>query len=83
VIYKPTSSAWIAALAPVKLRGIYTAIAYQCWSIGYFIGPILGGWAIDRPAVILGFWLGVGGSTVLGAIVLLWLGRLGADSLVD
>ncbi len=83
VIYKPTSSAWIAALAPVKLRGIYTAIAYQCWSIGYFIGPIAGGWAIDRPGVILGFWIGVGGSTLLGAIVLVWLGRIGGDSLVD
>lgn len=83
VIYKPTSSAWIAALAPVKLRGIYTAIAYQCWPIAYFIGPILGGWAIDRPDIILGFWVGVGGSTVLGAIVLVWLGRIEADSRLD
>jgi MFS family permease len=83
VIYKPTSSAWIAALAPVKLRGIYTAIAYQCWPIAYFIGPILGGWAIDRPDIILGFWGGVAGTTLLGAIVLVWLGQIEADSRVD
>jgi len=38
----------IAELAPDSLRGVYLAISYQCWSIGYFIGPILGGWAIDQ-----------------------------------
>ncbi len=71
VIYKPTSAAWIAELAPANLRGIYTAIAYQCWAIGYFIGPILGGWALDQPADVTDrFWLGVGLSTGVGLLVL-------------
>lgn len=71
VIYKPTSSAWIAAISPSSMRGAYTAIAYQCWAIGYFIGPIFGGWAIDQPAAITHkFWLVVGLSSGLGLLVL-------------
>jgi MFS family permease len=71
VIYKPTSAAWIAELAPPNLRGIYTAIAYQCWAIGYFIGPIFGGWALDQPVEVTDrFWLGVGLSAGLGLLVL-------------
>jgi MFS family permease len=71
VIYKPTSSAWIAELSPPNLRGAYTAIAYQCWAIGYFIGPIFGGWALDQPiAITQRFWLIVGLTTGLGLIVL-------------
>jgi len=49
-IYKPFAPVIIAELAPDSLRGVYLAISYQCWSIGYFIGPILGGWAIDQPS---------------------------------
>jgi MFS family permease len=71
VIYKPTSATWIAELAPSNLRGAYTAIAYQCWAIGYFIGPILGGWALDQPVAVTHlFWLAVGLSTGLGVLVL-------------
>jgi MFS family permease len=71
VIYKPTSATWIAELAPPNLRGAYTAIAYQCWAIGYFIGPIFGGWALDQPIeVVRRFWLGVGLSAALGLLIL-------------
>ncbi len=71
VIYKPTSATWIAELAPPNLRGAYTAIAYQCWAIGYFIGPIFGGWALDQPMVVIDrFWLVVGLSAGLGLVVL-------------
>jgi MFS family permease len=70
-LYKPTSSAWIAELAPASLRGVYTAIAYQCWSLGYVIGPIVGRWAIDQPrAMAQNFWLGVAASTLVGLLVL-------------
>ncbi len=76
IIYKPTSAAWIAELAPNSLRGIYTAIAYQCWAIGYVIGPIAGGWALDQPHQVTElFWLVVGLSTVAGLLVLLALQR--------
>ncbi len=71
VIYKPTSAAWIAELAPASLRGVYTAIAYQCWSLGYIVGPIVGGWALDQaPPLRQTFWLVVGLSTVVGIGVL-------------
>jgi MFS family permease len=71
VIYKPTSATWIAELAPPNLRGAYTAIAYQCWAIGYFIGPIFGGWALDQPMGVTDrFWLAVGLSAGLGLLVL-------------
>ncbi|NJN48694.1 MAG: MFS transporter [Alkalinema sp. RL_2_19] len=71
VIYKPTSATWIAELSPPSLRGAYTAIAYQCWAIGYFIGPIFGGWALDQPAdVTHRFWLIVGLSGGVGLLVL-------------
>jgi MFS family permease len=71
VIYKPTSATWIAELAPPNLRGAYTAIAYQCWAIGYFVGPIFGGWALDQPIeVIRRFWLGVGLSAAVGLLIL-------------
>ncbi|MEB3291924.1 MAG: MFS transporter [Synechococcales bacterium] len=70
-IYKPTSSAWIAELAPVKLRGVYTAIAYQCWALGYIIAPIVGGWALDQPpGITQKFWIAIGISTGLGLLVL-------------
>jgi MFS family permease len=76
VIYKPTSSAWISELAPANLRGAYTAIAYQCWTIGYVIGPILGGFALDQsPNITHMTWLGVAMSSLLGLIILLLLNR--------
>ena len=57
-IYKPFAPAIVAELAPESLRGAYLAISYQCWSIGYFIGPVLGGWAIDQSrAIARGAWV--------------------------
>ncbi|MEA5572485.1 MFS transporter [Calothrix sp. UHCC 0171] len=71
IIYKPTSSAWISELAPAHLRGAYTAIAYQCWTIGYVIGPIIGGWLIDQSHDVAQYtWLAVALSTLSGLVVL-------------
>jgi MFS family permease len=76
VSYKPTSAAWVAELAPNSLRGVYTAIAYQCWAIGYAISPLAGGWALDQPAPITQkFWLIVAISTLAGLTVLQVLQR--------
>lgn len=75
-IYKPFAPAIIAELAPNSLRGVYLAISYQCWSIGYFIGPILGGWAIDQPrATRHHSWLVAVIGTVCGLVILQFLGR--------
>ncbi|MBF2063559.1 MAG: MFS transporter [Calothrix sp. C42_A2020_038] len=71
IIYKPTSSAWISELAPASLRGVYTAIAYQCWTIGYVIGPIIGGWAIDQSRnVAQNAWLAISLTTLSGLAIL-------------
>ena len=90
--YKPFAAAMVAELAPESLRGIYLAISYQCWSIGYFIGPLLGGWALDRSeAIAHNAWL-VAAATTIGGLALLYLlsqrppsqsPPLEADSVID
>lgn len=71
VAYKPFASAIVSELAPEALRGSYIAISSQCWAIGYFIGPVIGGWAMDQSAVIADrFWLGAAATTVIGLVVL-------------
>lgn len=49
VAYLPSASALVADLAPSSRRGVYLSINSQCWAIGYFIGPVLAGWTLDRP----------------------------------
>ena len=74
--YKPFATAMVAELAPVSLRGIYLAISYQCWSIGYFIGPLLGGWALDQSTVVShNAWLVVAATTLAGILLLFLLSR--------
>jgi len=47
------------------------AVSSQCWAIGYFVGPLVGGWAMDQPASIAHkFWLAVAASTSVGLLVL-------------
>ena len=58
ITYAPTASALVADLAPPSLRGIYLAINSLCWALGYFIGPSLGGWALDLSrSWVYGYWL--------------------------
>lgn len=58
VAYKPFSVAIVSDLAPESLRGAYMAVSSQSWTIGYFFGPICGGWAMDQSAAVAhGFWL--------------------------
>jgi MFS family permease len=72
VTYKPFFWSMVSDLAPPTLRGIYIAVASQCWTMGYFAGPFVGGWAMDQmPQVAHRFWLAVAFSTVL-CILLLW-----------
>ena len=73
VAYKPFFVATVSDLAPPSLRGAYLAVSSQCWTVGYFIGPLLGGWAMDQPALVAQrFWLGVGLSTAV-CVALLWV----------
>jgi len=70
-IYKPFAPAIIAEFAPESLRGVYLAISYQCWSFGFFVGPILGGWAMDQsPAIAHSLWIATAVSTLFGLVML-------------
>ena len=79
VSYTPSASALIAELAPESLRGIYLAFNSQCWAVGYFIGPAMGGYALDRSAdFVRSYWLVCGASIFLGILILQILKRLSA-----
>jgi len=52
VIYGPSASALVGNLAPVASRGIYFSLESECWAIGFLVGPIFGGWALDHPALV-------------------------------
>lgn len=75
VAYTPAASTLVTELAPKKLRGVYLALNSLCWAVGYFIGPPLGGWALDR-AIRDEFWLGCAIAPLLGIAILMWLDRL-------
>ena len=76
VTYTPVASGLVAELAPESLRGVYLAINSQCWAIGYFIGPPLGGWALDHAQFTGYFWLLCAGSVLLGIGILQYLNKL-------
>jgi MFS family permease len=76
VTYTPVASGLVAELAPESLRGVYFSLNSQCWAIGYFIGPPLGGWALDHPQLINYFWLICAASIFLGLVILQYLKRL-------
>ncbi len=77
VAYTPSASAIVADLAPPSLRGFYLGLNSQCWAIGYFIGPPLGGYALDRSRDFADlFWLAAAASIIIGIIILLYLDRL-------
>jgi len=72
--YIPAAAAFVAELAPDSGRGIYFSMYSQSAAIGYFIGPSLGGWALDRSRAIAdGFWLAAAVSVGLGILILQYL----------
>jgi MFS family permease len=77
VSYTPYASAFVADLAPDSLRGIYLAINSQCWAVGYFIAPPLGGWALEVSRFFAhSFWLLNAISIIFGILILICLDRL-------
>jgi MFS family permease len=77
VSYTPSASALVVELAPESLRGIYLSINSQCWAIGYFIGPPLGGWVLDQSATIVhSYWLVAAASTGIGILILQYLDHI-------
>ncbi len=77
VAYTPSASSFVVELSPESLRGVYLSINSQCWAVGYFIGPPLGGWMLDQSVTIVhGYWLAAAVSTSLGIFILQYLGRI-------
>jgi MFS family permease len=82
VAYLPSASSFVVDLAPESLRGVYLAVNSQCWAIGYFIGPPLGGWALDQSAQVAHrFWVALSLSVIIAIIILRYLSqfRLGPN----
>ena len=79
VSYTPVASGLVADLAPESLRGVYFSLSSQCWAIGYFIGPTLGGWALDRPGLISYYWLAFAVSVLIGMGGLAYFRHLSSD----
>jgi MFS family permease len=77
VSYTPAASSLVVGLAPESVRGIYLSLNSLCWAAGYFIGPVLGGWAMDQSwAIATEFWVAVALSVMVAIGILLWLDRL-------
>ena len=82
VAYNPAASSLVVELAPEQSRGIYLSLNSQCWAIGYFISPVLGGWVLERSALLPSqeshflidtFWLINALSIIFGILVLMYL----------
>lgn len=77
VSYTPFASALVTDLAPPSQLGVYFSMSSLCWAIGYFIGPPLGGWALDRtPMFADNFWLGLALSVLVLITILQYLNRM-------
>ncbi len=77
VSYTPFASALVTDLAPPSQLGVYFSMSSLCWAIGYFIGPPLGGWALDRtPIFANNFWLGLASSVLVLIAILQYLNQM-------
>ncbi|KJH70912.1 MFS transporter [Aliterella atlantica] len=77
VSYTPFASALVTNLAPPSQLGVYFSMSSLCWAAGYFIGPPLGGWALDKtPMFADSFWLGLAFSVGILLLILYYLDRL-------
>lgn len=77
VSYTPSAAALVTDLAPESQRGVYFSINSLCWAVGYFIGPPLGGWALDQVRFLADFyWLALSLSVTITLAILQYLHRL-------
>ncbi len=74
ILYSPAGISLLGEMAPVNLRGIYFSLESQCWSIGFTIGPALGGWALDHPDTVgANLWLYLTTGGFLASLILVVL----------
>ncbi|MFH7028724.1 MAG: MDR family MFS transporter [Heteroscytonema crispum UTEX LB 1556] len=77
VSYTPSAASLVSDFAPENQRGVYFSINSLCWTVGYFIGPPLGGWALDQPRIVANnFWLGFSFSVVITVAILQYLSQV-------
>jgi MFS family permease len=76
VSYTPAASSIVTGLAPAALRGVYLSINSLCWAAGYFLGPTIGGWAMDHDTAIAdGFWIAAALSVIVAIAIVQILER--------
>lgn len=77
ICFIPAAISLVKDLAPPSQRGVYFSINSLCWAVGYFIGPLLGGWVLDQPNQVAdNFWLGLACSVVVTVVILQLLHRM-------
>ena len=85
ISYGPASTALVADLAPVSLRGVYFALESESWAVGFWLGPILGGWVLDQPrptafSWATTLWPALALTAAIAAVILRQLQQLGHQS---
>ncbi|MEM7062590.1 MAG: MFS transporter [Cyanobacteria bacterium P01_B01_bin.77] len=71
VTYNPFSAALVTELAPNDSLGIYLSLNAQCWTIGYLVGPLIGGWALaQNEDIARGLWATTAFSALIGVLIL-------------
>lgn len=53
MVFAPVTGAYVAALAPERLRGRYMGLWHMTWSAGMLIAPITGTWLYERSPAAL------------------------------
>ncbi|MBW4524766.1 MAG: MFS transporter [Phormidium tanganyikae FI6-MK23] len=77
VTYMPSASSLVMDFAPESLRGVYLAVNSQCWALGYFIGPPIGGWALDQTrSIASGYWLVLVATVAIAVLILRVLDKM-------
>ncbi|RCK77074.1 MAG: putative permease (major facilitator superfamily) [Anaerolineae bacterium] len=76
MILVPTSSTYVANLAPPDRRGRYMSLYSLTWIVASGIGPLAGGLLNDSLGP-LAIWIGGGAVGVLAAVLFVWEWRAG------
>ncbi|MER3435537.1 MAG: MFS transporter [Leptolyngbya sp. ERB_1_1] len=81
VTYMPSAASLVVDIAPESLRGVYLAVNSQCWALGYFIGPPIGGWALDQSrSIASAYWLVLVATVAIAVLILQVLDKMVSHS---
>ncbi|MBN1657708.1 MAG: MFS transporter [Anaerolineae bacterium] len=79
LLLMPTSTALVASLAPVEMRGRYMGLYNLTWSVAYGLGPVLGGVLNDQIAPAATWYGGMAAGLMAMAGFMLMASRLGKE----